>query len=199
MTGRPGVVGALLLALLPGCNKRLVLVDRDHDEEPPSRAVATAQASAPALAPAGDTTAAASGSVARADAPAPSKPAAAAPAGNAYAATCAGTCEKTLRCMGAYNATEQAACVTSCEAGTPDPARFARVNKMDCATLLATLKGGNKGGGGGASSGGAAEPCGKNQCSTCVFDGTSCYSRVPPFLACDACCCRPGGPAPRWE
>jgi hypothetical protein len=200
------IAGALLVG---GCKKRLKLVDAEGD--PSARgagAAATAGAAGGAagatpLEPSDDTaSASASATAAAAASGAPAaKAQPAAATGAAYPATCAGTCEKTLRCMGSYNATEQASCVASCEAGNPDPARFAKLNKLDCASLLASLKGGGGGGSssGGGSSGGAAQPCGPSQCSTCVFDGTSCYSRVPPFLACDACCCRKGGPAPRWE
>jgi hypothetical protein len=98
--------------------------------------------------------------------------------------------------MNAYNAKEQSDCVTSCEGGKPDPVRFSHLLQMDCKTLVANLKGPNGGGAGGNKQ---ASPCGADKCSTCVWDGSSCYSRVPPFLACDSCCCRPGGPAPRWD
>jgi hypothetical protein len=191
-----GIVGALVLFVVSaGCNKRLVLVDADDTKD--------AAAGTPVAAAAGTgeitiTVDAGSAAVAVDAGAATVKPTgvAAAPGGT-FPATCAGTCEKTLRCLGSFNASEQASCIAQCQAGSPDPARFARLNKMDCATLTATLKGGS---GGSSSGGGAPEgPCGKQHCATCVFDGTSCYSRVPPFLACDACCCRPGGPAPRWE
>lgn len=58
------------------------------------------------------------------------------------APTCANVCEKSLKCMNGYDAKEQNDCVTSCEGGKPDPARFAKLLQMDCNTLVANLKGG---------------------------------------------------------
>jgi len=114
---------------------------------------------------------------------------------------CAAMCEKTLKCLNAFNDAEQSACIAKC--GTPNQARFAKLMAMDCKTLITTLQNENNGGSSSSSSssssGGGAKPCGANECSTCVWDGSSCYSRVPPHLACDACCCRKGGPAPRWD
>lgn len=193
---------ALFVVLLAGCTKRLKLslVDDEADAADPNAKNAPATpATATATATATDTSGG-PGALATNTATAPAgKAATPAPAPAQYPATCAGTCEKALKCKGAYNATEQASCVQSCEAGPQahNTARFADLNRKDCASMLAAL-----GMGGGSSSGGAkpaAPQGGCNDCATCVFDGTSCYSRVPPFLACDACCCRKGGPAPRWE
>ena len=193
---RAGVFVAIALWAPFTCNKRLALIDVEDTPD----AGTSATAAVPAASTAGLVVTVDAGTAATAG----TKPAAVTTTqptsqpGGSFPPTCAGTCEKSLRCLGSFNATEQASCVAQCQAGKPDPARFARLNKMDCATLLATLKGG---GGSSTSSGGAApdEPCGKDHCTTCVWDGTSCYSRVPPFLACDACCCRKGGPAPRWD
>ncbi len=196
----------LALALLAtglGCHKRLVLVDADSTPVGSvAKPVSTgSEASERVDKPHWEVTRtpdAGRGTSRMALTDASNRKAAATQSTEPYPPTCAGTCEKTLRCIGAFSAGEQATCVAQCQAGTPDPARFARLNTMDCATLAAALKG-ERGSGSARGNGGDDEACGAQQCATCVFDGTSCYSRVPPFLACDACCCRAGGPAPRWD
>jgi len=172
-----------LIVVATGCSKKKLQLLLANDDDLPSASPSVA-AAPPSVAPPPTTAT----SVPTTTATATTTAAAA-----GYPATCAGVCEKTLRCMSAYSAQEQKSCVDSCQAGRPDPAKFARMVKMDCKALLGAVNGGGGGGGGASPSG----PC--NDCNTCVWDGTSCYSRVPPFLACDACCCRKGGPAPRWD
>lgn len=189
-------VAALVLSLT-GCREivRELLKD-DHPSEstdPAATKPPTATPSSPEPRPDDPPPKPTAAPTAKATATAPAKKAPLPPTGG----NCTNVCEKSLKCMNAYSAEEQQACVTSCEGGKPDPVRLSHLYAMDCTTLVANLKGG--GGGAGANANKQASPCGADKCSTCVWDGSSCYSRVPPFLACDSCCCRPGGPAPRWD
>ena len=97
--------------------------------------------------------------------------------------------------MNRFSREEQSACAEACEDGKATPLKLSHLNGMDCPTLLANLEGKDAG----LVATPRADKCSTEQCSTCVWDGTSCYSRLSPFDDCDACCCRPGGPAPRWE
>jgi hypothetical protein len=197
----------LMLLVLPSCTKRLKLVLMDDEADagatttltpanqppptvPPPTGLGEDPGEGPDSPPTRGPSAAANPTAAKTAA-----------AKTTYPATCAGVCEKTLRCMNAFSAVEQTNCIQSCK---PNPTRFAQLNQMDCGTLITTLKNegsasSSSGGGNARSSSGAPSNCGPDKCSTCVWDGSSCYSRVPPHLACDACCCRRGGPAPRWD
>ena len=193
---------ALGLLVVTSCNKRLKLVDADED--PASKATAAPPPTAAATTDEEDDPPVHMPHVPTATAKPTAAPAKPAPVAAAYPPTCAGACEKTLKCMGAFNAAEQAACIADCSKHTANPQKLAQLNAMDCVTLLSTLKGG---GGGGASGGGAAPKpataCNAD-CYGCVWDGSQCYYLNGSMIGagtvtCAACCCAKGGPAKRWE
>jgi hypothetical protein len=189
------------LAVVVGCNKRLKLVDDDTDAGAAPPAAPTTPAAAPTNGGLTPTENADPGAgMAGIAGTGGTTPSAGTPAAAQYPPTCAGYCEHALRCVGSYNQTEMSTCIPQCAAQNVPASKIAELNRKSCPELIAFIKG--QGGKGGNSSSGGAKPAGNpgcNNCATCVFDGTSCYSRVPPFLACDSCCCAKGGPAPRWE
>ena len=201
---KAAIVAVVVLFAATACNKRLRLVDKDKDERgasplPPSTATAPNAVPSDEDDPPVHMPHVPSATAKTAPAPLPQK---------VYPATCAGTCEKTLRCMNAWSDTEQAACVAECSQHATNSAKLAELNAKDCNSLLSTLKGGgaaNNNAKPSTSSGGAApqQAC-KADCYGCVWDGTSCYYLNGSMIGsgtvyCAACCCAKGGPAKRWE
>lgn len=198
------VLCGVVIALV-GCNKRLRLVDKD---EPSASATAPGFGSPAApgenasgghpLAPATTEGNGAAPAVpgATTTAPTATTTTTAAAAKKKYPPTCAGACEYTLRCMGAFNAQEQASCVTECTRKGEDPNKLSQVNATDCATLVAQLRGGGKPNppNNGGNNGGNTGACSRNDCLGCYWEQDMCmyvhgYIATGIKQACKACCC----------
>jgi hypothetical protein len=104
-----------------------------------------------------------------------------------------------LQCFGQDTASSRASCNNECAQRQATTEQLAQVQGATCEQIAQYFQGQqqqgpyNFGAAGGAGAGGGCTA----DCTGCVWDGSSCYHGTG--LACDACCCAPGGPAPRWD
>jgi hypothetical protein len=108
-----------------------------------------------------------------------------------------------LGCAGLDGPDNRMSCNRDCASRRPTTDQLEALQEMTCEQLASMMNGGanssgsgidwSSGGGGGTQGGGGCTA----DCTGCVGDGTSCYHGTG--LACDDCCCAPGGPSPTWE
>jgi hypothetical protein len=114
---------------------------------------------------------------------------------------CQDACAHYLQCRGVADGNLLASCTQECQQGNPDPNTLVQYTQLDCATAIQLVEG--SGGPGGGQPGGAPAGGCNADCTGCVWDGSSCYQRamaaMGSVIECAACCCAPGGPAPRWD
>ncbi len=118
-----------------------------------------------------------------------------------YASDCGAACEHYLACKGIDDQAQWSQCTNECQSSTElDPAVVAEYPQYDCATAIQLVEGG---GGGEVEGGTEGSGTCNADCTSCVWDGSSCYSNsmaaMGTVIECEACCCAPGGPAPRWD
>ncbi len=113
---------------------------------------------------------------------------------------CGAACAHYLECKGIDDEQQWTMCTNECQSSTElDPAVVAQYPSLDCATAIELVESNQ---GGAAESGNQGGACNAD-CTSCVWDGSSCYSNsmaaMGTVIECEACCCAEGGPAPRWD
>jgi len=131
----------------------------------------------------------------------PPGPPGGAPPGGYAASACDAACAHLLGCFGQDNPNSRANCNTDCAGRNATTAELDAIQAATCDQLADAMQGNQNGSFDFGAAGGATEPTGGGGCAAdctgCVGDGTSCYHGTG--LACDDCCCAPGGPSPTWE
>lgn len=111
-------------------------------------------------------------------------------------ASCDSVCAHILQCFGTDNANSRMTCNQDCFQRQATTEQLAQVQGATCEQIAQYFQGQQNGqvdfGAAGNNGGGCTADC-----TGCVWDGSSCYHGTG--LACDSCCCAPGGPAPRWD
>lgn len=125
-------------------------------------------------------------------------PGGAAPAYPGGGATCDSACAHLLGCFEQDDAASRTNCNAECVQRQTTPDQLAQIQGATCEQLAQYFGAGQQGqvdfgAAAGAASGGGCSA----DCTGCVWDGSSCYHGTG--LACDSCCCAPGGPAARWD
>jgi hypothetical protein len=104
--------------------------------------------------------------------------------GGGGAGTCDGGCSKYLGCKG-IDASNQSACVQSCQDQGYTSDTLAQIEQLDCASVIALIDGTTPAP---APSGGGSAPA--KDCYGCQSDGSSCVYVAGAYAsACDASCC----------
>ncbi len=104
-----------------------------------------------------------------------------------------------LQCFGQDDQSSRESCNAECARRGATTDQLAQVQGATCEQIAQYFQGQQQGqvdwGAASGGTGGTGGAC--PDCAGCVWDGSSCYHGTG--LACDSCCCAPGGPAPRWD